>query len=246
MKLLRISGLILFGYLLLLAATNGETFRAKYLIIIGVLILAAAGIITLRTSASPTSIRRTLLVIVLLGGLARFLWAAYVPTRPVSDFRRNHERALQIIENRIPEELSKNPRLSTAALPGITDRTICHNRENHQCCAEHADYVSRFSTGQHREHTNDRAAGGIFIRHPANRNQHGECFWGRGGSHHFDHCCHACAGHRLPQRGTARLVVHQWIAAGSWFACPFIVMVAGLGLFELISASAGRQPFYQI
>jgi 4-amino-4-deoxy-L-arabinose transferase-like glycosyltransferase len=49
------------------------------------------------------------MVIVLLGGLARFLWAIYIPTRPVSDFRGYHDRAMEIVQGRIPEELSKNP-----------------------------------------------------------------------------------------------------------------------------------------
>jgi 4-amino-4-deoxy-L-arabinose transferase-like glycosyltransferase len=109
LRLLRIAGLLLFGYLLLLAATNEDTFRLKYLVVVGLLTGTAAVYIVLRTRSSPGSVRRILLAIVLLGGLARFLWAIYIPTRPVSDFRSYHDRAMEIVQGRIPEELSKNP-----------------------------------------------------------------------------------------------------------------------------------------
>lgn len=108
MKILRLAGLVLFGYLLLLAVQVQDFFNARYLIIIGIVIWASASFFIVRLALNQSNTRRILLAILLLGGLARFAWAIYVPTRPVSDFRTYHEFALKLAENKIPDELSKN------------------------------------------------------------------------------------------------------------------------------------------
>jgi hypothetical protein len=109
LKLLRFAGLGLFTYLIFLAARVQDAFSARYVISAGILIWATAGFLIVRPALNASRIRRILLVILLLGGLARFLWAISVPTRPVSDFRNYHEFAVKLAQDEIPEELSKNP-----------------------------------------------------------------------------------------------------------------------------------------
>jgi len=80
--LLRFAGLGLFAYLLFLAARVQDTFSARYVIITGILVWAIAGFLILRPALEASRIQRILLVILLLGGLARFFWAIYVPHPP--------------------------------------------------------------------------------------------------------------------------------------------------------------------
>lgn len=101
--------MVLFGYLLILAVRTQDSFSSPYLIIAGILIWAVASFIIVRPNLAGSRIRRILWAIVLLGGMARFLWAIYIPTRPVSDFRSYHEYALKLAQDKIPDELSKNP-----------------------------------------------------------------------------------------------------------------------------------------
>ena len=109
MKLLRFAGLGLFAYLFFLAARVQDAFSARYVIIVGILVWAIAGFLIVRPALEASRIRQILLVILLLGGLARFFWAIYVPTRPVSDFRSYHKFAVKLAQDEIPDALSKNP-----------------------------------------------------------------------------------------------------------------------------------------
>lgn len=102
---LRYTGLLVFAYLLLLSISYGESpYQPIITILIGLLIWLSAKNINILNS--KYGITRVLIGILLMGGVIRFLWAAFVPTLPVSDFQIYHRDAMELSQG-IPV-LSKN------------------------------------------------------------------------------------------------------------------------------------------
>jgi dolichyl-phosphate-mannose-protein mannosyltransferase len=94
-SILKYTGLLVFGYLLLLSLSYGTSaYQPIMTLLVGLLVwFSANNIVAFHNRHGGT---KTLLGILLIGGIIRFSWAVFVPTLPVSDFQIFHENAIKL------------------------------------------------------------------------------------------------------------------------------------------------------
>ncbi len=95
--ILKYTGLLVFGYLLLISLSyshGGSAYQAVFTLVVGVFIWLGVNII--RILHNKYGARQVFLGILFTGGMIRFLWAIFVSTLPFSDFQFFHENAIQL------------------------------------------------------------------------------------------------------------------------------------------------------
>jgi len=95
--ILKYTGLLVFGYLLLLSlsySAGNSAYQAIVTLLVGVFIWLGVNII--RVLHNKYGATRVFWGILFIGGMIRFLWAIFVPTLPFSDFQYFHESAIKL------------------------------------------------------------------------------------------------------------------------------------------------------
>lgn len=94
---LKYTGLLVFGYLLLLSLSyspGNSAYQPIVTLLVGILIWF--GVNNIRVLYNKYGATRIFLGILFIGGIIRFLWATFVPTLPFSDFQLFHESAIKL------------------------------------------------------------------------------------------------------------------------------------------------------
>jgi hypothetical protein len=98
LKILKYTGLLVFGYLLLLSLSysvgGNSAYQPIITLMIGVFICFCVKVI--RVLNNKYGATRVFLGILFIGGMIRFFWAIFIPTLPFSDFQVFHESAIKL------------------------------------------------------------------------------------------------------------------------------------------------------